>query len=328
MTGFPAWKETWLKKVMAQPDLPAMAFKVAFALSTFLNQRSRCCFPSRETLARETGITARGVQENLTALRRAGLLDIKRRGPHSSIYKPIIDSKDGNSGAHHVEHKDGKHRSHLVEHDATKMGTFPSKDRNGSVKKMGTAVPTEPEENPVENLSTNDTVSLSLAGGTKDFSENEKKRPLKNGSTIQDSRLPIVEFAPDEAAQAEAIKFWDGIGRRDLGARIGAVAADFADYLAQHPDRCGVSPAAAWRRWFRRTPDVLPAANGPGGGIADVAFEQTNIDGWVMRLEMFYGLMEDVAKGTWSPKWGPRPDSPLNRVPAEVVRAFAARRTG
>ena len=49
------------------------------------------------------------------------------------------------------------------------------------------------------------------------------------------------------------------------------------------------------------------------------------IDLWVSRLMMFHGHDRDCPAGTWSQKWGGRPDQPDCRVPADAIAAFASR---
>lgn len=65
----------------------------------------------------------------------------------------------------------------------------------------------------------------------------------------------------------------------------------------------------------------------PRGNVVPIAaaIENTNLAGWVSRLEIFHIGDDDLPKGGWAPKWGPPPDKPGCLVPAEAQTAFLAR---
>jgi hypothetical protein len=50
-------------------------------------------------------------------------------------------------------------------------------------------------------------------------------------------------------------------------------------------------------------------------------FADATRDGWLTRLEIFYGFTSEP-KGTWLKKWGPRPDETGNKIDPDAMAAF------
>ena len=73
------------------PGIAPAAGKVLAALADHADQRKLTCFPSVETLARETQVSVRGVQYALRKLEAAGaILTERSRGRSSSLYRLMI----------------------------------------------------------------------------------------------------------------------------------------------------------------------------------------------------------------------------------------------
>src|SRR5262245_14763767 len=76
---FESWRETWLRKVVADPKLGHRAKTVATVLSFYLNRESRACFPSYETIAQAAGIVRQSAMQGVAELIEAGYLQRQSR---------------------------------------------------------------------------------------------------------------------------------------------------------------------------------------------------------------------------------------------------------
>lgn len=96
--GFTAFRFEWLERIALDDALPPSASRVAIRLATkYLNRKMRIAWPAQSTLARELGLTVRGIQKVLGALADRGHLDITvRKGHDSNIYRPILKAKATN----------------------------------------------------------------------------------------------------------------------------------------------------------------------------------------------------------------------------------------
>ena len=77
-----SFRYQWEKEVMAATSLPAMTRFVLLAVATYMDGAGRGAFPSQETLALDTGLTARTVRKHLAIAERAGWLLKVRQGRH------------------------------------------------------------------------------------------------------------------------------------------------------------------------------------------------------------------------------------------------------
>lgn len=92
----------------------------------------------------------------------------------------------------------------------------------------------------------------------------------------------------------------------------------------------GNDPAAALdRSTVNCWTDVYPL-RGFTPTLVATPYEETNEKGWLRRLEMFYGVDgdEDSRVGTWSPRWGEKPETTGNRVPPMAWAAFHTQHPG
>jgi hypothetical protein len=55
--------------------------------------------------------------------------------------------------------------------------------------------------------------------------------------------------------------------------------------------------------------------------LAAVAFEETNLPGWLKRLEIFSGKT-DSPRGTWRASWGPKPNESGTKVPKAAIDEY------
>lgn len=74
--------------LIRHPDLSPAARRVGLELLNYADRRSGISWPSEARMAEALGVDARTVRRGKAALRAAGLLSWKRRGPHKTpIYK-------------------------------------------------------------------------------------------------------------------------------------------------------------------------------------------------------------------------------------------------
>lgn len=145
------------------------------------------------------------------------------------------------------------------------------------------------------------------------------KKPPKSKA-----RSSLPPGFPDKPQIDRAKGFWAMEKRPDLVFVADGQAAEFRDY---HQGRGTLAAdwMATWGTWMRRALQYTrPPRTGPVA--VEMVFEQTNIAGWVRRLELFhFGDADDnypAPAGGWSPKWGAKPGEPGNRVPKEALVAF------
>jgi hypothetical protein len=145
----------------------------------------------------------------------------------------------------------------------------------------------------------------------------KKKRPP---STSAQTFLP--DDFPDEAAKTTAITYWTKHNRADL---CGAIERIVDDFRAHHGDPVTPTRAKSWPRtwttWYRNQVNFIRAPSAKQTQSETVIFEQTTIEGWVKRLEIFYN---PERPGIWSGRWSFPPDDPRNKVPPEALAQFNA----
>jgi hypothetical protein len=126
---------------------------------------------------------------------------------------------------------------------------------------------------------------------------------------------------PDTDARMKAIAYWRVVGRQDLEMAIETVIVDFKSHFEgiKRPSWSGT-----WGTWFRNAPRFreVPRAGTPG---APNIIEGTSLQGWVGRLERFYGLDPDCPKGAWTSKFGPKRGEPGNLIPQAALDIVDAR---
>jgi hypothetical protein len=75
--GFTTDRFNWLKQVLADHTLPPNAFRLAFAICTYVNRYTRFAFPEIETLAEKIGLSVRKTRALRARLIKSGHVTIK-----------------------------------------------------------------------------------------------------------------------------------------------------------------------------------------------------------------------------------------------------------
>lgn len=138
----------------------------------------------------------------------------------------------------------------------------------------------------------------------------EQSPPSKpKGERRSSTALP--DDFPLQADREAALGYWRERGRRDLCPKLDDQISAFRAHHAAHGKRM-VDWSAAWRTWYGNAVRFEPPPKGqatlPLGG-----FDATDERGWRDRLQVFR------EKGSWSPKWGPKPTEPGCKCPREIL---------
>lgn len=149
----------------------------------------------------------------------------------------------------------------------------------------------------------------------------------KAGRVDIKAKTRIPDGFPGQEDKDRAVVYWERKRRPDLVANI----EDIAERFYNHHLGAGTRSekwSASWQTWYSNQIEFVRPPRDGDLFVASVTplVENTNLDGWVGRLECFYGDTEAPA-GTWSPKWGGKPPStPTEAVPENCscpTQAFA-----
>jgi hypothetical protein len=145
------------------------------------------------------------------------------------------------------------------------------------------------------------------------------KKPSKSKA-----RSSLPQGFPDKAQIDRACAFWALQKRPDLAVAAELQAAEFRDHHTGRGTLAADWPAT-WGTWMRRALQFTrPPRTGPAPVPAE--FEQTNLDGWLRRLEIFHLGDDDdnypAHVGSWSPRWGAKPGETGNRIPPAAWAEF------
>ncbi|MDJ0857449.1 MAG: helix-turn-helix domain-containing protein [Dinoroseobacter sp.] len=95
--GFEAWKESWMRQMMTDPDLSDGAKVVGMAVALRLNRKTRLAFPSTQRLMADTGKKRTAVKRAISELKNAGHVTTTPRfcednGQKSNNFVPTLRS--------------------------------------------------------------------------------------------------------------------------------------------------------------------------------------------------------------------------------------------
>lgn len=232
---FTRTKFAWLDQVANDPEVSAIAFKLAYRIATHLNRKTRVAWPSQVALAAGCGLVDRSVRRLLVALQVRGHLSIKPGGGrgHASEYRLIVQGNP-DASVRFSPRKGG--------HPATERWT-------SGVNKGGHPCPTnpliEPFEEPFEGR----------ARAKAQISPNG--RDTKRGTRLPSDWQPTSDdwnYAAGKGLDAEVIEREAERFRNYWTARAGKGAAK-RDW------------AATWRNWIlKAAEDRERRPNSHGGG--------------------------------------------------------------
>lgn len=150
------------------------------------------------------------------------------------------------------------------------------------------------------------------------------KKPKAAGQVQTGLRTRIPDEFPSETEKQKAIIYWERKRRPDLVTRVEDEAAKFhAHHLAAGTR--SLSWPATWQTWYSNALEFNRPPRETGLFAAEVAFEQTNIPGWVGRLRVFYESDSPVWPDRWGGKPGKLPSDPIPsgcRCPAQAFALY------
>jgi hypothetical protein len=215
----------WLDQVGADPELTPLCFRLAYAISTFINRTTGDAWPGQARLAADCHATDRSIRDALTMLRERSHLRMTGRGGRgkTSRYRPIMIDAETRNCASTFTDENPEDGFHVTE---PKPGNFRPKTRKKTTlnpeendTKRGSQLPTIPLREPIEEPF-EDIESQKFAAWYSIFPKKvaRKKalkvyrRIIKNGEATHDELLDGAERYAAEVVGREArfIKQPDG----------------------------------------------------------------------------------------------------------------------
>jgi Helix-turn-helix domain len=241
-------KFAWLDQVLADDNLPATAFKLAYAIGQHINRQSGRAWPSQKRLGEATGLTVRTVRSLTEQLQKAGHLEVElHRGRNQTNVYRLPKNRKPASGLHDDGGAgDAAGSSNMA--DDKEEGSFPNPDEEK--RKPASGACDEKEENQREK---------------RGNSAHEKRKPASDKPSENQAAASAAAWereeqastrAPSARALEEGFKeFWQlwQRGHHDDRQKVCKV---FIDAASKH-DMADVLASA--RRWAAaREPRYLP----------------------------------------------------------------------
>lgn len=328
----------WLDQVLADRELTAFAFAVAYVIAGHVNRETGEAWPSQATIAGKVGSTDRGVRKTVEQLAERGHLAITtptgRKG--GNRYRLILKALSERAGVHRnggagnggFHRNDGSHDPRLHRHsgsgknpvhrnggayegEAYRNGSAGEDEfhRNGGSDLTGTVVPPIPLREPSDSLSPS------------------RPAPVEPRSSIAKPRKPrpkADEVAFDEWYGLYPRKIAKGTARKAYSAAIGRGVphADLVAGVRRHAAACaGKDPKfiphpATWlngERWA----DEEPAGPGRPTPSALSGFEVRGVHVPEANILAVIGRWQQG--GPWHQPFGPAPDQPGCMIPRPIL---------
>jgi hypothetical protein len=142
-------KFRWLDQVGADHSLTPLCFRLAYAISTFVNRTTGDAWPSQPRLAADCDATDRAIRDAITRLRDGGHLEVTGKGGRgkTSRLRPIIKGAEKRKDASTL--LPGKAEEHFRDTEP-KPGRKRTETRKKTTAKPGSLLPTIPLIEPIE----------------------------------------------------------------------------------------------------------------------------------------------------------------------------------
>jgi hypothetical protein len=219
----------WLDQVLADRVIPDPAFRVAYALSSFVNRKSGAAWPSHATLAQKTGLGESTVRRHLVTLHSAGHLAVElHRGRNgTNRYRPIIRLASAAENGNAESDEAPENRSEM-------SGTAP--------------------------LNSDDRTAHFWTSDRSEVSENPSEEPTAPPRGADWERDDVGRAAPpDGGARSEEDdgwrEFWQ-LWQRGHGDDEAKVRTAYVSAIRQHGEEAILASARRWRA--AREPQYLP----------------------------------------------------------------------
>ncbi len=280
---------------MAQPlDNPA-AKLVLLILAHHMNHKTGRCFPSVATMARESGLSDRGVRLAVARLAKLGLVELRGSTTRRHYRLNVATAAHGAEVSRETAAPDAG----VVAATPAALAATPARGAGHS----GTPCRLTGKE-PVNNR------------------EGENAPPPQGNAVGMKAKTP---GKPDDVASSRATRLaadWQPSAQGIAFARREHADIDwqrearaFRDYWLAKPDGLSADWEASWRRWLGRAAQFALPPSKPqrrGGGGDGLAPDEL----WLARVIRFRDAR------FWSRVWGARPGEEGCHVPADMLRQF------
>jgi hypothetical protein len=187
----------WFKQIHAdQAIIPnakpisALDFRLAYAITQYIDKFSRKAWPFQETLAADLGVTDRTVRNGIANLVKRGHLTVTMRGrDQSAIYQMILQDRKSTSG-HDEARPETDFRS--KPQDRKSGAARPEKSR----RKTGSTLPTEPLFEPLREPL------------------REEDSPQPQFDLEEDGRREVVPSSPPDTTDADFEEFYSAYPKK------------------------------------------------------------------------------------------------------------------
>ncbi len=284
---------------MAQRVDNPSAKLVLLVLAHHLNTKTGRCFPSIATIARETGLSDRGIRNAIARLVQQGLVELRgsttRRHYHLNVAAPA----PGADVSRETPAPDAASKVPAPAHAAATAAN--------AAGHSGTPCRLTCKEH-ANNREGESALPPDVIGNAK-----TKAARLPGKGPIQATRLQADwQPSPDGVAHAQR-EHPDLDWQRELRA--------FRDYWVAKPNGESADWEASWRRWLAQAERFAPKPKGKlDRGKPDPEPDQprpTEEQVWTRRLQLHR------KDGFWvGETWGPKPGEPSCFAPAHILRQF------
>ena len=281
---------------VAQPVGNAAAKLVLLILAHHRNHLTGQCFPSVATIAREAGLSDRGVRNAIARLAKLGLIELRgsttRRHYHLSVTAPV-------QGAD-VSRETAASGTGIDASIPVRGSAIAAAGAGGS----GTPCRLTGKEHENNREGESAPAPRDAAGMGK------TKTPPR--SAAQANRYPAATRLPEDwQPSQDDVAFAQ---REHPAVDWRSEARAFRDYWLAKPDGSSADWEASWRRWLGQAARFTPKGKQAGA----IQFNSAPMgDPWAMRLTCFQ------ERGFWVGDWGAEPGSAYGcRVPGDVLRQF------
>jgi hypothetical protein len=254
----------WLSQVHADQALHPAAFKLAYAISQYVNRKHGKAWPSQATLAKAMGITDRAVRDLVDRLRTNGHLQVDvHRGRHkTNVYRLAIKPDAGNAGGTDEEKPEADFRFSEQENRKSASGF---EDQKPEVQRTKTGSPAQENRKPASDKPSEEPPdALRRQGG----SDGARRRRAPDGAPpeLEEAFAKLWRHYPkrqgEDAARREFHKAIAG------GADPQAIIVGVMRYAAERTDKAERYTAmpANWLRDGRWKDE--PAVEEPGASTS------------------------------------------------------------
>ena len=227
----------WLDQVSANPDVSSAGFRLAYAISRYINRGTGQAWPTQGTLAKDTRMSRRGVQLCINSLAKHGHLFVvagKGRGLRST-YEMIIHTPDDEEKANYGSPYEEKKGERQCAFSGVEKANETHEKANGATKKGERPFAQNSLKEPFDELFEIESISPALKSTPPVGSKSSL--PSKEKSSFDEAFESLWRAFPKRIARPAARRAWDAAIRH--GADPQHIIAGALRYAAE---RTGQDP--------------------------------------------------------------------------------------